>query len=323
MTRSITALFLGGTISMSGHGGGAVVRLSADELVAAVPQLGELDVRIHARQFRSLPSAALSFDDVVQLVAAAESLDSDGVVVVQGTDTMEESAYLIDLLWRKDSPIVVTGAMRNPSLAGPDGPANLLAAVTVAASERFRGLGAMVAFGDEVHAARFVRKTHSTSPATFASSNAGPIGHVIEGVAVRVTQVERRPTYAVTGPVDARVPILSVGLDDGGELLVGLAERCDALVVAALGAGHVPPALAEPLGQLATRVPVVLATRTGAGAVLSHTYGYAGSESDLLARGLIGGGLLDPFKARVLLRVLLAGGHDDRAAITAAFADAV
>lgn len=321
VTRTVCAFFLGGTISMSGHGGGAVVRLGADELVAAVPQLADLDVHIDAQQFRSLPSAALSFDDIVELVAAAGKLDSDGVVVVQGTDTIEESAYLIDLLWSKDIPVVVTGAMRNPSLAGPDGPANLLAAVTVAASDRFRGLGALVVFNDEVHAARFVRKAHSTSTATFLSPNAGPIGHVIEGSAVAVTRVERRPTYPIDGPVTARVPVLSVGMDDGGELLDGLVDRCDAMVVAALGAGHVPPPLAEPLGRLAKRVPVVLATRAGAGAVLSHTYGYAGSESDLLHRGLVRAGLLDPYKARVLLRVLVAGGHDS-AAIAAAFAAA-
>ncbi|MGH8962367.1 MAG: asparaginase [Jatrophihabitantaceae bacterium] len=322
VTRSISAYFLGGTISMSGHGGGAVVRLGADELLAAVPQLADLDARVDALQFRSLPSAALSFDDIVELVATAEKLDGvDGVVVVQGTDTLEETAYLIDLLWTADTPVVLTGAMRNPSLAGPDGPANLLAAVTVAASDRFRGQGALVVFSDEVHAARFVRKTHSTSTATFASPNAGPIGHVIEGSAVALTRVERLDTHRVDGAVTARVPVLSVGLDDGGELLDALADRCDGLVVAALGAGHVPPRLAEPLGALARRVPVVLTTRTGAGAVLSHTYGYPGSETDLLARGLIGGGLLDAYKARVLLRVLLSCGHD-RSAIAAAFARA-
>jgi L-asparaginase len=321
VTRSIAAFFLGGTISMSGHSGGAVVRLGADELVAAVPQLAALDVRILSEQFRSLPSAALSFDDIVELVGTAGARDVDGVVVVQGTDTLEETAYLIDLLWTSDVPVVVTGAMRNPSLAGADGPANLLAAVTVAASDAFRGQGALVVFSDEVHAARFARKAHSTSPATFASPNAGPIGHVIEGVARVVTRVERGSTYQLDGSVRARVPIVSVAMDDGGEVLVGLAERCDGVVVAALGAGHVPPGLAEPLGALAQAMPVVLTSRTGAGSVLTHTYGYVGSETDLRQRGLIIGGLLDPAKARVLLRVLLTSGQD-RGAIADAFAAA-
>jgi L-asparaginase len=321
VTRRIAVFFLGGTISMAGHGGGAVVRLAGDELLAGVPQLAALDVTIEATQFRSLPSAALSFDDVVELVAAARELAVDGVVVVQGTDTIEETAYLIDLLWDAECPIVVTGAMRNPTLAGPDGPANLLAAVVVAASESFRRLGALVVFDDEVHAARFVRKTHTTSTATFASQNAGPLGHLVEDAAIRLTTIERRPIYRVAPPVTARVPVLAVGLDDDGALLAGLAGRCDGLVVAGFGAGHVPPPMAEALGELAQRVPVVLASRAGAGAVLTRTYGFIGSESDLLARGLIGGGWLDQYKARVLLRVLLASGHD-RAAISAAFAAA-
>lgn len=313
--------FLGGTISMAGHGGGAVVRLAGEELLAGVPQLAALDVAIEATQFRSLPSAALSFDDIAELVTAARGRDADGVVVVQGTDTIEETAYLIDLLWDADSPIVVTGAMRNPTLAGPDGPANLLAAVAVAASESFHRLGALVVFDDEVHAARFVRKTHTTSTATFVSPNAGPLGRVVEDAAVSLTSVVRRPTYRLTTPAAARVPVLAVGLGDDGALLAGIAERCDGLVVAGLGAGHVPPPMAEPLGELAQRIPVVLASRTGAGAVLTRTYGFLGSESDLLARGLIGAGWLDAYKARVLLRVLLAAGHDS-AAIGAAFAAA-
>lgn len=328
MPRSITAFFLGGTISMTSAGDGgdaAVVRLRGDELLGGVPQLAALDVAIEARQFRSLPSAALSFDDVVELVASARAACSDGadgVVVVQGTDTIEETAYLIDLLWDSDTPVVVTGAMRNPALAGADGPANMLAAVTVAASETFRGLGALVVFADEVHAARFVRKTHSTSVATFVSPNAGPVGHVVEGTAHRLTLVERRASYRVRTPVTARVPVLAVGLDDTGDLIAELAARVEGLVVSGVGGGHVPPPLAEQLGRLAQRVPVVLASRTGSGAVLTRTYGFTGSETDLLNRGLIGSGFLDAYKARVLLRVLLAAGVE-RAAMADAFAAAV
>lgn len=321
MNRSVTAFFLGGTISMTAHSGGAVARAGADELVEAVPQLAALDVDLDAVDFRRLPSAFLSFSDIVGLVDAAAARDVDGIVVVQGTDTIEETAYLIDLLWTADTPVAVTGAMRNPSLAGADGPANLLAAVTVAASERFRGLGALVVFNDEVHAARHVRKTHSTSTATFGSPNAGPIGWLVEGVAVPVATVARRRTYAPSRPLSASVPVLAIGLDDDGVLLRGLDGACDGLVVAGLGAGHVPEQLAEPLGVLARRVPVVFASRTGGGPVLAHTYGFTGSETDLLARGLIGAGLLDAYKARVLLKVLLACdlAPDE---IAAAFAEA-
>ena len=319
MARAITAFFLGGTIGMSG-----VTQLGADELVAAVPQLAELDLTLDARQFRSVPSAWLTADDVVELVAAAAASvaeGADGVVVVQGTDTIEESAYLIDLLWPLDAPIVVTGAMRHPTMAGADGPANILAAVAVAASDRFTGLGALVAFNDEVHAARFVRKTHTSSTSTFASPDAGPIGRLVENVPVRTSRVDRRTTYALTAPVTARVALVTVGFDDGGEALTGLDQLCDGLVVAGMGAGHVPEHVADALASMASHVPVVLASRAGAGPVLSRSYLFRGSESDLLERGLIRAGLLDPLKSRVLLRVLLANGCD-RSAIVSAFAAA-
>jgi L-asparaginase len=321
VTKTIAAFFLGGTISMSGHDKGVVARIGGAELIESVPQLAGLNVQLDVRDFRTMPSACLSFGDIVELVVAAAAAEADGTVVVQGTDTIEETAYLIDLLWTGETPIVVTGAMRNPSLAGPDGSANLLAAVTVAASEQFAGIGALIVLNDEVHAARYVRKTHSTNVATFASPSAGPLGLLVEGAAVPVATVARRTVHAPTGPVTARVPVFAVGLDEDGALLAGVAENCDGLVVAGFGVGHVPDRIAGLLGELAEQLPVVLASRAGAGPVLSHTYGFAGSETDLLDRGLIGAGLLDPYKARVLLRVALACGYD-RANIAAVFAEA-
>ncbi|HEX4471205.1 MAG TPA: asparaginase [Nocardioides sp.] len=321
MTARVSAFFLGGTIGMTGHEGGVVSRLTASDLVASVPGLDGLDVELDPHNFRSLPSASLSFDDVVELVATAGAVDADGIVVVQGTDTLEETAYLIDLLWPHDTPVVVTGAMRNPSMAGPDGAANLLAAVQVAAGTDFRGLGALVAFNDQIHAARFVRKTHSTSTAAFASPNAGPIGLMVEGHAVRLTSVGRRPVHRPRRTPDATVPVYAVCLDDDGWAVSRASEGLDGLVVAGLGVGHVPERLGSVLVDLAAEIPVVLTSRTGAGPVLSHTYGFAGSETFLLDGGLVSGGLLDPYKARVLLKVALAcdyGSQEIRTAFAAA-----
>jgi len=321
VTVHVSAFFLGGTIGMAGHHGGVVDRLTAEDLVASVPQLASVDVELDVRNFRALPSACLSFEDVIELVAAAEQSRADGVVVVQGTDTLEETAYLIDLLWPHDIPIVITGAMRNPSMAGSDGAANLLAAVQSAASPELHGLGALVVLDDKVHAARFARKTHSTSTSTFASPNAGPVAVMVEGRPVRVMSVERRPVLRPTRSPSARVATYTVTMGDGGETLRGLADRCDGLVVAALGVGHVPERLAGALVDLADTIPVVLASRTGAGPVLTHTYGFVGSETYLLDHGLVSAGLLDPFKARVLLKVALDCDYD-RDQIRTAFADA-
>jgi L-asparaginase len=321
VTSSVRAFFLGGTIGMAGHEGGVVTRLAAQELVDSVPALGELDVELTVENFRGMPSASLSFQDIVELTSAAEGREADGVVVVQGTDTLEETAYLIDLLWPHDVPIVLTGAMRNPSMAGSDGPANLLAAVQVAASRELRAMGALVVFNDQVHAARFARKTHSTSTATFVSPNAGPIGLLVEGRPVRVMTVDRRPVHRLHRAPRARVALHVVTMDDDGDGLAALAGHYDGLVVAGLGVGHVPERLAGTLVDLSGRIPLVLASRTGAGPVLTSTYGFVGSETYLLQHGLIGAGLLDPYKARVLLKVALDCGYDT-ARIRTAFAAA-
>jgi L-asparaginase len=325
------ALFtLGGTIAMAGHredsGGAVVARLTGADLTAAVPGLADLAEPLDVHDVHAVPSADLTFTHVLDLLARASRAvreGAPGVVVTQGTDTLEETAYLADLVWPHAAPLVLTGAMRNPTLAGADGPANLLAAARVAASDTARGLGALVVLNDEIHAARWVRKTHSTSTATFASPALGPVGHVAEGrvrVLARPERHEPLPAPAAAPGADpVRVALYTVTLDDDGALLEGLAGTHQGLVVAGFGVGHVPSALAPVLGGLARRVPVVLTSRTGAGPVLRHTYGAIGSETDLQRRGLINGGLLGPYKARVLLRVLLAGGAD-RDAVAAAFA---
>jgi L-asparaginase len=242
------------------------------------------------------------------------------VVVVQGTDTIEETAFLFDLLWSGAAPLVVTGAMRNPTVPGADGAANLLAAISVAAGAEFRDQGALVVLDDEVHAARYVGKWHTTATGAFVSANGGPLGRVDEGRPRRYTRVDRVPSWPLPPALDHRVPLIVSVLGDDGLLLDTLAAdpaRVDGVVLAGLGGGHVPGWLADRVGGLAARVPVVLTSRTGAGPVLTRTYAATGAEIDLIGRGVLPGGLLDPFKARLLLLVTLACGLD-RAGIAAA-----
>jgi L-asparaginase len=307
---SIALFTLGGTIAMAG-----AHRLTGEALAAAVPGLSELGRPVEIQDIEAVPSGNLTATRMLEVVDAASkavAAGATGVVVTQGTDTLEETAFLVDLLWPHPQPFVLTGAMRNPTLAGPDGPANLLAALRVACAPAARDLGALVVFNDQIHAARWVRKTHSTSTATFASPNAGPIGHVVED---RVRVLTRPPrldgVLAEPAELDAiRVALYTVTMDDDGLLLQGLADTHQGLVVAGFGVGHVPAALAPVLGELASVMPVVLTSRTGAGSVLRSTYRSVGSESDLLQRGLVDGGFLDPYKARVLLRLLLATDED-------------
>lgn len=326
---------LGGTISMAGDGeGGVVARLSGADLLQGLSGLD--DIAIEARDTKAIPSADLTFADIVEVVAeasAAVDAGARGVVLTQGTDTLEETAFLIDCLWRHREPFVISGAMRNPTLPGADGPANLSAAVRVAGTQGARELGALVVFNDEIHSARHVRKAHSTSPATFQSVDTGPIGHVVEGVArvlVRVPRLDPLPVVTRSDLAATRVALHTATLEDDCVLLARLADEFTlladhrgqparwGLVVAGLGAGHVRAEAAEILGRIARSMPVVLTSRTGAGSILSSTYGAAGAERDLLARGLIGGGFLHPYKARVLLRLLIAGGAES-AEITGVF----
>lgn len=304
--RRVAVISLGGTIAMTSQTeGGATPTLSADDLVAAVPGLAETGIRVEMRDFRRLPGASLGFADLLELATAIEALTADGIVITQGTDTIEETAYLLDLITTGEMPIVVTGAMRNASMAGADGPANVLAAIRVAASTEAQGAGCLVVFGEEIHAARWVRKTHATSPTAF-TSYPGPIGYVAED---RVRIMSRPGTSPKLAPHQAtsasRTAIATVGLGDDGTVLQAIGDRVDGLVVAAFGAGHVPMACVDTLTDLVKRMPVILATRTGAGPVLRQTYGFPGSESDLLGRGLISAGTLDPVKARILLQLLL------------------
>ena len=331
MADEVVLYTLGGTISMAGtlgdgSGGGVVARLGGADLAAEVPGLAETGVVLKVEDVDRIPSADLSFAQLLDLVRGASDAvraGARGVVVTQGTDTLEESAYLADLVWPHEEPLIFTGAMRNPTLAGPDGAANLLASVLAAAEPAVRGLGVLVAFNDELHAARRVRKTHATSTATFTSPDAGPIGH-LEEERVRILSVPPRrsplPIPTAEALAAARVALHTAVLDEQGDELDGIRERYQGLVVAGFGVGHVTGRLVPALADLAARMPVVLTSRTGAGPVLRHTYGAAGSEIDLQNRGLINGGLLHPYKARVLLRLLLADGAG-REQVAAAFAE--
>jgi L-asparaginase len=314
---------LGGTIAMTRQPhGGVAPTLSAGELLAAVPDLAQTGIQVDMHDFRRLPGASLSFDD---LLAVADDISNqvsdgvDGIVVTQGTDTIEETAYLLDLVYTADAPLVITGAMRSATMAGADGPANLLAAFRVVASPHAAGLGCVVVFADEIHAARHVRKTHASSITAF-TSRPGPIGYIAEDQ-VRLV-LRPTPGLHITGAGMERPPqvaVIPAVFGDTGSILAVAADQVDGLVVAAFGVGHVPAAWVPILAEAAARIPVVLASRTGGGSVLTNTYGFAGSESDLLSRGLISAGTLDPYKARVLLTLLLAD-KTNRADIAQAFA---
>jgi L-asparaginase len=306
----VAVLSLGGTISSTDTGGpGVTPTLTGEALVEDVPELAKI-AEVSAASIRQVPGSELTIDDLIELSKEIKSrIDQGamGVVVTQGTDTIEETSFVLDLLVDRDEPVVVTGAMRNPTLPGADGPANLLASVQVAISEAARGVGTVVVLNDEIHAARFVQKTHTSNPAPFRSPHTGPIGWISEGTPRIATRPVGHHHVAVPPETqDLPVALYTVGLGDDGRLLEQVGQLgYEGLVIEALGGGHVPSYMAEYLGSLATKMPVVLASRTRGGEVLRNTYGFPGSETDLLGRGLISAGMLDGPKARLYLSLLL------------------
>lgn len=309
-------LALGGTIASvpARPGEPAQPGLSAADIAQAVSGLDGV-AHVVGEDLARVGSVMITVPDLLRVRdRAAELVDGGavGVVVSQGTDSIEETSYALDLLWDRPEPLVVTGAMRHPSLLGAEGPANLMAAVRVAAAASARDLGVLVCLSDEVHAARFVRKTHTTKVSTFASPGLGPLGWLSEDRVVIPLRLQRSRALAV--PSDGDVPAVALvtqSLGDDGRLLHAVADGGFAgLVVAGMGGGHVRAEWVEPLRRLAQHIPVVLTSRAGSGEVLEHTYGYPGAEVELLAAGLLRAGHLDPPKARVRLVLGLMAGLD-------------
>jgi L-asparaginase len=314
--RAVTVLATGGTIAMTGPR--ATPRLQARELVEAA--LGpERSPEVEVRDVMSLPGPHIGAAEALDLArqAAAVAGEGRGVVVTTGTDTLEELAMLSDLFYDGEAPIVFTGANRPATRPGADGPANLADAVAVAAAGEAAGLGAVVVFGGEVHAARLATKIDTTGPVAFASPASGPVGRVVDGALWLAARPRRQPTVRPLR-LDARVEIVVAHLGADAGLIDAAAAVSDGLVAVLLGAGHAPPAFLEGLERAAGTLPVVATTRVARGGMLRDTYGFRGSEADVRASGAIPAGLLTPAAARVKLLACLGAGLDG-AAIARAF----
>lgn len=332
----IAVLALGGTIAMvKGDEGGVRPGLTAADLVAAVPGIDAV-ATVTAETIKTVGSSDLTLDDVLAVAVRIDDLVAegavDGVVVTQGTDTLEESAFLLDLVCDGRVPVVVTGAMRNPLSISHDGPGNLLAAVMTAADPEVRRrsaeLGVLVVLLDSIHAAVDAAKASPHRIDAFASLVTGPVGVLVEDrvrllstpnrghkAAFDAATGHRPPAAWTVGEAKGRgsVALLTFGLGEPGGLLGALAEDpwhygYDGIVLAGMGGGHVPSWLVDHVETLARQMPVVMAARIQSGYLLKSTYERPGSEIDLMKRGVIFAGRLPPLKARLLLTLLLRAG---------------
>jgi len=319
---TIAVITTGGTIASRADASGAkVAQLAGAELAAtlAVPA----GVRVQVRDVLSLNSAAMTLSDMdgVRLAVAQAIVDgADGVVVTHGTDTTEETAFLLDLVHDDPRPVVFTGAQRSADDPSSDGPANLRDAVLIAASAAAQCLGVLVVFDGMVHAARGARKVHTLASSPFADPDLGPVGHVVLGELV-VHRVPLRPAAlrGVHGLGAVRVDIVALYPgSDGTALDAHVSAGARGLVLEAPGLGNSHLFVADAVRRhVAAGVVVLLSTRVHAGPVQA-VYGGGGGGRDLVAAGAVLSGYLRPSQARVQLAALLASGAG-RKEVRAAF----
>lgn len=288
---TVVVISTGGTIaSTPNEGEGTSPVLSGEDLIAAVPQL-EAEVDIETHDFSNIPSPQLRVGQMMELVEAIKQYDAqsdiDGIVVTQGTDILEETAYFVDCCYGGKTPVVFTGAMRNPSLPSPDGPANLLASVRTTLEDITRSQGIFVTFNDRIHAAKDVTKMHSMNVDTFRSPEFGPLAVHDEG-RIRWQRSPDRNRMVLdpeTDRVTNAVAALTVTADMPAAYIPSPSE-CAAVCFAATGAGHIPPTIISALSDLADAgVPLIATTRCPEGRLARSTYSFRGSEQTLQELG--------------------------------------
>jgi len=316
-------LSTGGTIASRRDARGASVASDGvGELLRRLPDAP--DVPVEGRDVLCLGSYLLTAEDMAGIAREIRRTLADesvlGVVVTHGTDTMEETAFLADLVHDDPRPVVFTGAQRPADAPDTDGPRNLADAIAVAAHPSARDLGVLIAFDGAVFAAQGTRKTHTTAPAAFSAPDAGPLGHLRDGALTQaLTQAvtigvrpERCPPLDLTALdlAEARVDVVAYYPGSDATALDAVAAAgARGVVIAGTGAGNANPAINASVARLtAEGVVVALSTRVDAGPV-AGIYGNGGGL-DLLAAGAVPTGVLRPSQARILLAALLAAHRD-------------
>lgn len=313
----IVLVFTGGTISMrhDPEMRGAIPALAGRDILDLVPQLNELgDLEID--DFGAFPGPHMTADRMWELRERIEGhlgrRDVDGIVVTHGTDSLEESAYLVARSLQSPKPVVFTGAMRTSSDLGWDGPSNLSAAIRVAGSPEARGFGVLVVMSDRIYAGLDVTKVHTHLLDAFESPGLGPLG-VIDGRRVIFRRAIPQPCAIVDaarlgGPVD--IIVAYAGADS--RLLDAARSEGLGVVIAAMGRGNVPPDMMPGIERwIAESKPVVIASRALRGRV-ARTYGYPGGGRRLHDLGAVFGGSRRPQQARIDLMLALGAGLDVR-----------
>ncbi len=323
----VVLIATGGTIAMKIDPvkNAPVPAISGDDLLATVPGVGKY-AHVEVINVSNVPSDYMDPVRWVQLTKVVQETlarpEVSGVIVSHGTDTLEETAYWLDLTVKSEKPVVLIGAQRNASESDFDGPHNLLNAVRIAVDQEAHGKGVMLAMNGQINAAREVTKTHTSSVETFKSGDYGFIGVVDNDRVVFARAPLRRQFVPLKTATMPDVEIVAMyGGADGRLLRAAVDSGAQGIVVQALGWGNMNiPMFSAVKYALSKNIPVVIASRVPNGRVLPN-YGFEGGGKTLVDAGAVMADDLSPQKSRILLMLLLQNGISSQHDLQAAFSN--
>lgn len=315
MGNKVLVIFTGGTIAMKVDEelGGAIPELGSSELMTMVGEISKY-TDVETLDFCNIPSPHMTpkimFDLSKVINEAIKRDDITGVVITHGTDTLEETAYFLNLTTNSEKPIVITGAMRNNSELGYDGALNIASAIFTAIDEKSKNRGVLAVMNNEIHLAKEVTKTNTNSIDTFKSLEFGPIGIVDENRAKYARDKTSREFMDIE-KLSRKVALIKAVTGIESDIIdFYIDQKYDGIVIEALGRGNLPPSILPGVKRLIElKIPIVLVSRTPTGRV-SYTYGYKGGGEDLRNMGVIFARNLSGQKARIKLLITLEKTRD-------------
>ena len=306
--KKILVLHTGGTISMQADQNGTVESSPINPMTQVTSPLENIEVV--SVDFFNLPSPHIQIDHMMMIYKKIreEASHFDGFVITHGTDTLEETAYFLDTMSIPQKPIVMTGAMRSSNELGSDGIYNYRTALRVAADEKSADKGVLVVMNDEIHAAKYVTKTHTTNVSTFQTPTHGPLGLVTKREILFFKAADKRVRFDLQA-INGVVPIIKSYADMDTILLDALVEApISGLVIEALGAGNLPPASIAAIKKLINKqLPIVLVSRCFNG-IAEPVYAYDGGGIQLEELGVLFVKELNSQKARIKLLIAVNAG---------------
>lgn len=308
--KKVALLTTGGTIASTGDRKTGLLMPGAvtGEQLLSMSELN-LGIEVIVEPVFQLPSSHMTFEKLLQLKDRINQVLEDqsisGVVITHGTDTLEETAYFLDLTLHHERPVVVTGAQRGPFESGTDAFVNMRHAVLTAASEKAVGVGVLVVFNERIFAPRYVKKVHASNIAGFGARGYGYLG-IVDHDEVYLYQKPIVREYYPISTIPPTVEFIKMALGvDGRCIEYAVQAGAKGIILEGLGRGHVPPHVVSHVAEAVEKgVKVVLTTSSDEGEVYP-VYDFAGSVHDLMQKGVILGKDYDSKKARIKLAVLL------------------